>query len=648
MEIRKFTQNVPMEQVRVTDSFWSSFMETVRTKLIPYQWEALNDRVEGAAPSYCLRNFRIAAGLEQGEFGGKVFQDSDVAKWLEAVAYTLIQHPDPQLEQTADGAIELIVSAQQPDGYLNTYYIINGLEKRWSNLRDNHELYCAGHMIEAAVAYYRATGKRRLLDAMIRYADYIDTVFGSEEGKLHGYPGHEVIEMALMKLYGVTGDEKYKKLAEYFINQRGRQPLYFDQETHETKRKWKDFNMKYKYCQTDKPVREQTEAAGHAVRAVYLYSGMADVAKESADDELYQALKAIWNNLTRRRMYITGSIGSSHFGEAFTFDYDLPNDTIYAETCAAVGLVFLARRMLGLEARGEYADVLERALYNGVISGMTLDGTRFFYVNPLEVVPEASMKDENKRHVRPERQKWFGTACCPPNLARLISSLPDYIYGTDSRNTIYAHLYAGNESQIAVAGQNVRLVMETAYPWKETIKLRVFPEKPAVFRLALRIPGWCRNYEVFLNGAPADGALENGYYYMERSWQEGDCLELRLSMPVELVRANPRVRANAGKAALMRGPLVYCLEEADNGPDLHRIRLLDGAEYKVSYEPDMLGGIVTIRGEAQVLQEEQWQDEKLYAAGKPEEYKSRELLWIPYYAWANRSAGELLVWTRKD
>ena len=647
MNTEKFTQSVPMERVRLADSFWSRFMETVRTKLIPYQWEALNDRVEGAAPSHCIRNFRIAAGLEQGEFGGKVFQDSDIAKWLEAVAYSLIQYPDPELEKTADGAIDLIVSAQQPDGYLNTYYIINGLEKRWSNLRDNHELYCAGHMIEAAVAYYRATGKRRLLDAVIRYADYIDTVFGAEDGKLHGYPGHEVIEMALMKLYGVTEDEKYKRLAEYFINQRGRQPLYFEQEAHDTRKKWEDFYMKYKYAQTDRPVRQQTEAAGHAVRAVYLYSGMADVAKAAEDDGLYEALKKIWNSLTRRRMYITGSIGSSHFGEAFTFDYDLPNDTIYAETCAAVGLAFLAKRMLGLEARGEYGDVLERTLYNGVISGMTLDGTRFFYVNPLEVVPEASLKDENKRHVRPERQKWFGTACCPPNLARLVSSLPDYIYGTGG-DTVYVHLYAGNTAKIALDGQDVCLVMETNYPWEETVKLQVNPEKSQTFRIALRIPGWCRKYSVSCNGQPVQGVLENGYYYIQRCWQEKDQLELRMEMPVELVQANPKVRENVGKAALMRGPVVYCLEEADNGADLHRIRLQNDGEYRVQYEPEMLGGVVTIRGEGQMLQQNDWSGDELYAVQKPAQYQKKQLLWIPYYAWANRSAGELLVWIRKE
>lgn len=624
-----------MEQVCLEDDFWGRMAEIVRTKLIPYQWEALNDRVEGAAPSYCIRNFRIAAGLEKGEFGGKVFQDSDVAKWLEAVAYSLIRHPDPELEKTADGEIDLIVSAQQPDGYLNTYYIINGLDQRWTNLRDNHELYCAGHMIEAAVAYWRATGKRKLLDAMIRYADHIDTVFGPEEGKLHGYPGHEEIELALMKLYEATGEEKYCRLARYFIDQRGQSPLFFESEQHGVVKKWESFLMKNRYNQTHQPVRKQTEAVGHAVRAVYLYSGMADAARVSGDTELAEALRTIWENLTRRRMYVTGSIGSSHFGEAFTYDYDLPNDTMYGETCAAVGLVFLAKRMLLASPRGEYGDVMERALYNGVISGMTLDGTRFFYVNPLEVLPEASAADENKRHVRVERQKWFGTACCPPNLARLIGSLPDYMYG-ENEKTVYVHLYAGSSVQT----ENAKLEVTTRYPWDGKVEIRVTPMADRHFTLALRIPGWCMDYQV-----SQAGELRDGYYYIERTWNEGDTVELNLAMPVQLVRANPRVRENMGKAVLMRGPVVYCLEEADNGRDLHRVRLMPKAEYHAQYEPETLGGIVTIRGEA--LVQKNWTGDALYQSLREAEYETEELVWIPYYAWANREAGEMMVWIRE-
>lgn len=646
MNTERYTQAVPMEEIQVKDGFWGHFIEVARTKIIPYQWEALNDRVEGAAPSYCMRNFRVAAGLEEGGFGGCVFQDSDVAKWLEAVAYSLIQHPDPELEETADGAIDLIVSAQQPDGYLDTYYIINGLDQRWTNLRDNHELYCAGHMLEAAVAYWRATGKRKLLDAMLRYVDYIDSYFGTEEGKCHGYPGHEVLELALMKLYAVTGDPKHLKLAKYFIDQRGQAPLYFENEPHPGKPfHWAKSYFKYQYYQAGKPVREQQEAEGHAVRAVYLYSGMADVARETGDDSLYDALQSLWSNMTRRRMYITGSIGSSKFGEAFTYDYHLPNDTIYGETCAAIGLVFFAKRMLMIEPKGEYADVMERALYNGIISGMTLDGTRFFYVNPLEVEPEGVLKDEARSSVRVERQKWFGCACCPPNLARLMSSLPDYAYGKND-TTLFVHLYLGGDLKTQIGGQTAHLRVQTGYPWNGTVQMEWM--ESGEYMLALRIPGWCRSYHLTCNGEEISGESKDGYCYLSREWKAGDRLELELDMPVQLVRANPRVREDIGKTAVMRGPVVYCLEEADNGADLHRIRLGQDMKFTSEYRPDFLGGVTVLRSTARMQEQEDWDADTLYGFESDEKYQEKELLWIPYYAWANRSAGELMVWVRKE
>ena len=378
-----------LSAVKITGGFWSRLQELVRTQVIPYQWEALNDRIEGAAPSHCMENFKVAAGQREGSFGGCVFQDSDFAKWIEAVGYSLTIHPDPELEKTADEAIDLVCSAQQPDGYLNTYYIINGLEDRFTNLAHNHELYCLGHLMEGAIAYYQATGKDKLLNAVRRYADLVDSLFGAEEGKLQGYPGHEIIEMALVKLADVTGEERYLRLAKYFIDQRGQEPNYFREEIEKSGKPWgwakSPFGLQY--YQAGKPVREQTAAEGHAVRAVYLYSGMADVARKTGDESLWNACRTLWDSIVRRRMYVTGSIGSAHYGESFTFDYDLPNDSVYGETCAAIGLVFFARRMLETEAKGEYADVMEQALYNGVISGMSLDGRSFFYVNPLEVLP---------------------------------------------------------------------------------------------------------------------------------------------------------------------------------------------------------------------------------------------------------------------
>ena len=375
MDKAKFTKNMTGDRYQVDDLFFSRLMDTARTKVIPYQWEALNDRIPDAEKSHAVANFKIAAGLEKGEFAGCVFQDSDLAKWIEAAAYSLMWHKDEKLEKELDDIIDVIEKAQMPDGYLDTYYIIGDPEKRWTNLKDNHELYCAGHFLEAAVAYYQATGKRKLLDVLLRLVDHIDARFGPEEGKLKGYPGHEVIEMALVKLYEITGEEKHLKLAQYFIDQRGQSPLYFKEETERNGNGfyWKNSYFQYQYYQAGKPVREQTEAVGHAVRAGYLYSGMAAVARAAQDESLLEACHRMWDSIVNRRMYITGQIGSADYGEAFTFDYDLPNDTAYAETCAGLSLVFFAQRMLQIEQKGEYADVMERALYNGTISGMSLD-----------------------------------------------------------------------------------------------------------------------------------------------------------------------------------------------------------------------------------------------------------------------------------
>ena len=655
----------------IRDAFWSPFRETVRREGIPYQWLALNDRVPGAEPSHWMRNFRAAASGKPGAHGGCVFQDSDGAKWLEGVAYSLRSHPDPALEAIADGAIEAIVAAQQPDGYLDTYYILTGLDRRWTNLRDNHELYCAGHMIEAAVAYYESTGKRALLDAMLRYVDLIDREIGPRRGQRHGYPGHPEIELALMRLYRLTGDEKHLRLAKYFIDERGQKPLYFEQETRESGNDfpWKDSPFGYQYYQAGKPVREQTDAEGHAVRAMYLYCGMADVARATGDESLVRACEALWESTVRRRMYVTGAIGSSAYGESFTFDYDLPNDTVYGETCAAIGLVFFARRMLALRPRGEYADVMERALYNGVLSGMQLDGKRFFYVNPLEVNPVACAKDPNKRHVKPERQKWFGCACCPPNLIRLLMSLEDYVCSADG-NALHVHLYIGGDFTARVGSSDVRLHVETRYPWDGDICLNVELERPASFALALRIPEWCRKWQIGLNDRPGadeiafamvfslqgpggfvgvDGKTQvrDGYAYIEREWKPGDRVRIMLDMPAQFVRANPRVAEDAGKVALTRGPLVYCLEEADNGPNLHLVRAGSAQPHvRERWQPQLLGG-VTVLETVGLRESDEWTGPLYAPARGAPETQTVQLRWIPYYAWANRGTGEMRVWVRE-
>ena len=638
-----------IQNTKIEDSFWSRMRDTVRREGIPYQWKALNDQIPGAEPSYCMRNFRIAAGKESGQHAGFVFQDSDVAKWIEGAAYSLRWHPDKELEAIIDGAIGEVVAAQQPDGYLDTYYIIGGLDKRWTNLKDNHELYCAGHMIEAAVAYYQVTGKRVLLDAMIRFVDYIDSVLGAEPGKLHGYPGHPVIEMALMRLYAVTRDPKHLKLAKYFVDQRGQRPLYFQQEDERNHNAfyWKDSYFQYQYYQAGMPIREQTEAQGHSVRAMYLYSGVADVARETGDVELAEVCRRLWANTVRRRMYVTGSIGSSEYGEAFTFDYDLPNDTIYGETCAAIGLVFFARRMLSLEVKGEYADVMERALYNGVISGMQLDGKKFFYVNPLEVLPEACLKDYGKRRVKVERQKWFGCACCPPNIIRLIASLEDYIYSANGRD-LFVHLYVGGSFEAEVDGKPVRIATRTNYPWEGEVGFTVGLDASTAFALKLRVPGWCEDYALKLNGETINAPVENGYAVIDRLWQDGDRIELALDMPVTLVRANPRIYEDVGKVAVSRGPLVYCLEEADNSRNLHNLSLGAAAasDFQTVWKADKLGGIVELKSPGLRETDDGW-GETPYSGVKAIETQPVTLTWIPYYSWANRDPGEMRVWIRR-
>ncbi len=537
MNKKDYSRPLNLKKIKITDSFWGRAQELVRTEVIPYQWEALNDRVPDAAPSYCMRNFKTAGRLmkekrEKGaafvppaytfrgfealpedpgnpdpdKFYGFVFQDSDFAKWIEAVGYSLINHPDPELERAADEAIDVVCAAQAENGYLDTYYIINGMDRIFTNLRSHHELYCFGHLTEGAISYAQATGKDKLLKAAMRYADFICTKFGPEEGKCKGYPGHEIAEMALARLYELTGEEKYLDLACFFLDMRGRKPYYFDAEEKERAdyegRPYKEpgGELRYMYHQAHMPVREQSEAVGHAVRAVYLYSGMADIARLKEDEEMFAACKRLWDSITKEKLYITGGIGGTHIEEAFSFPYDLPNDTAYSETCAAIGLAFFARRMLEIEADSRYGDCMELALYNTVPAGMALDGKSFFYVNPLEVLPEACKKDPRKRHVTPIRQKWFGCACCPPNIARIVSSLGAYIY-TRNEDTLYTHLYVGSELSLSLGGRDIDVKTESSFPWDGDVRFTIHTaDGTAHGTFAFRIPGWCRTADVKVYG----------------------------------------------------------------------------------------------------------------------------------------------------
>ena len=641
-----------LNQVEINDSFWSFYQKLVREVVIPYQWEVLNDRVEGAEKSHAVENFRIAAGLSKGDFYGCIFQDSDIAKWLESVAYSLETHPDKNLEAIADEMIELIGKAQQSDGYLNTKFIIANADERWTNLHEAHELYCAGHMLEAAVAYFTATGKSTLLDIMTRNIEHIFNKFGNEEGNLRGYPGHQELELALVKLYRLTNDERHLKLCEYFLRERGAKPYYFDIEwekrgktSHWTGARSNPPSWSTEYNQAHKPVLEQDVAVGHAVRAVYMYTGMASLAGETGDKELLNACKRLWNNIIHKQMYITGGIGSTNIGEAFTFDYDLPNDIVYAETCASIGLIFFAHAMLEIEPSSEYADVIERALYNISIASMARDGKSFFYVNPLEVLPAASEKNPTRHHVKSTRQPWFGCACCPPNLARLLASLGQYIY-TQKDDTIYCHLYIGNETSFDIADGGAKLSLETDYPWNGDVKITVDEASVGEFDLALRIPSWCREYELSINGEPISGyEIRDGYAHIKRTWQSGDKVELSLKMQIELMQANPQVRADAGKVAIMRGPLVYCLEQEDNGENLSAITLSVKDVLTQEVDNALCNGAVVIRAKGERCDESTWCN-ALYRPYKTQQH-SIDIKAVPYFLWGNRQKGEMQVWIRK-
>ena len=676
MNKKEYSRPLSLRSMQITDAFWKKEMELVRTEVIPYQWDALNDNVEGAAPSFCMRNFKIAGKLNkkkrelgnayeapkytfrgfealpedpnnlEDHFYGFVFQDSDFAKWIEAVGYSLTQHPDAELEKIADGAIDIVCEAQQEDGYLDTYYIINGRDRSFSDLRDHHELYCFGHLTEGAVAYYQATGKDKLLKAVERFADYIADYFGPEEGKCKGYPGHEIAEMALMRLYEVTGNKKYLDLGSFFVDERGKRPYYFDKEHPEAIKRGEEEAERYAYNQAHRPVRAQDEAVGHSVRAVYLYSGMVDVARLKEDEGLYHSCEVLWDSMVNEKMYITGGIGGTHMGESFSFPYDLPNDTAYAETCASIGLVFFARRMLEIAPKAKHANVMERALYNGILSGMALDGKSFFYVNPLEVLPEACHKDERKFHVKPIRQKWFGCACCPPNLARILSSIGAYAY-TENENTLFTHLYMGSTVTKSVGDKDVTVKVDSDFPWNGYVKITV-NANGSDFVLALRIPDWCDSYE--LDAKYSEFADEkDGYLYIKKTWDEEEEISLSFPMEVKIMASDARVRENIGKVAVTRGPIVYCLEEADNGADLHLVSLDAGAEAVITDE-ELCGENIKSVNIAGFREEKESAGKvistALYSRYIPAKKEDVTLKFVPYYTWANRGENEMQVWVR--
>lgn len=654
--------------VTITSPFWKKRREQIVESVIPYQWGVMNDEIETEVPddpagnqlsdnkSRAVENLRIASGDETGEFHGMVFQDSDIYKWLEEAAYALSYHPDGQLRELCDRTVDLIARAQQPDGYLDTPYQIKTGEwanrQRFSLIQQSHEMYVMGHYIEAAVAYHDVTGNQQALDVACRMADCLDANFGPEDGKIHGADGHPEIELALAKLYDVTREERYLKLARYLLDVRGEDPDFYSKQLASIDGDYifRDLGFyKPEYFQAAEPIRNQQDANGHAVRVVYLCTGMAHVGRLTGDRGLLDAVHRMWNSIVGKRMYVTGAVGSTHVGESFTYDYDLPNDTMYGETCASVGMSMLSRQMLLLEPKGEYADVLERELFNGAIAGISLDGKQYYYVNALESTPDG-LDNPDRHHVLSHRVDWFGCACCPANIARLIASVDRYMYTErDGGKTVLSHQFIANE---ATFDSGLYVVQRSDMPWSGHVEFEVnLAEGARPVRFGVRIPSWSANaYALAVDGEPCEKNVEDGFVYFDVFAGQTLRLTLDLDMSVKLIRANSHVRSDAGKVAIMRGPLVYCAEQVDNEGDLWTYRLTDdarGADAKTEYEPDLLGGVETIVIPA-IREASDADGSPLYS--ESEACRQREgssLKLVPYYAWANREPGQMSVWIRR-
>ena len=584
----KMIEQIDFSHVKINDNFWSPRLSKHVSATLP----VCIDQIENQTGR--IRNFENAAKGE-GEHSGIFFDDSDVYKALEGMAYSLINNPDPELEKKADEWIDKFAAAQQPDGYINTFYTPTGLDKRWTNM-DKHEMYCAGHMIEAGVAYYQATGKRKLLDVCIRMTDHMMSQFGP--GKRHWVPGHEEIELALVKLYQTTQEQKYLDFAYWLLEERGH-----GHGTMGDEGKWDPV-----YYQDIVPVRRLTDISGHAVRCMYLYCGMADVAALKNDTGYIAAIDRLWDDVVHRNMYITGGIGSSRDNEGFTEDYDLPNLDAYCETCASVGMVLWNQRMNQLTGDSKYIDILERSLYNGALAGISLGGDRFFYVNPLE--------SKGDHH----RQEWYGCACCPSQLSRFLPSIGNYIYAS-SDDALWVNLYIGNTGQIRIGETDILLTQETDYPWDGSVKLTISTSQPLEKEIRLRIPNWCKTYDLSINGKRINVSEKKGYAVI-KDWKSQDVIALDMDMPVEIVAADPHVKENFGKRAIQRGPLVYCMEEIDNPEYFDQIQLSPSTTFQTAFVSDILNGIKTIKTNG----------------------RAQSATFIPYYAWDNRKAGKMRVW----
>ncbi|MEO5805440.1 beta-L-arabinofuranosidase domain-containing protein [Devosia sp.] len=629
---------VNFTNVRMQGDFWRERLDTVLNRTIESQHAKLVEMgmiesLECTQPPPPLRIARRNDG-----FTTQIFWDSDIGKWIEAASYALGHGKNERIEAQIDEITDLYAKVQLPDGYLNTWYIGREIDKRWTNLRDNHELYNAGHLLEGAIAYFQATGKRKLLDVMEKYVDHIAATFGTGPGQKRGYPGHEEIELALVKLYYVTKAQKHLDLVVYFINQRGAQPHYFDEEAiargDDPKKYWAGT---YEYSQAHIPVREQTKVVGHAVRAFYLYTAMADIAAEINDPALKKACELLWDDVMSKRMYVTAGFGPSAHNEGFTTDYDLPNDTAYAETCATVAMVFWAQRMLNLDLDGKYGDALELGLFNSGLSGLSLEGTHYFYENKLE---------SDGTH---QRWAWHNCPCCTMNVSRLVASIGGYFYST-GKDLIAVHLYGGTSATIDLGGKKVVLTEKSDFPWSGKVDISIDPEQSSEFTLKLRIPAWADGTKVAVNGTAIDIATntDKGYLAIKRTWAKGDSVTMDLPMQVRRLYAHPKVRMDVGRVALSRGPLVYCVEQTDNpGALVSELKLPRTAEIHVEERKELLGGIKVLTANAIALTEGDWGGDTLYRTAPPTE-KPASMTAIPYYIWNNRGPSRMQVWINEQ